>query len=101
MSKDRLICSARIQLPNKDIISRAINHLFPLEIYSVVNDDREFSLGGKGNSHDVIDNDGRSSSKKPAAKARERISEQLQNEAVCVMFTFPQECHGDELINKH
>ena len=32
-SRDGLICSAKIQLPNKNIISRAINHLFPLEIF--------------------------------------------------------------------
>ena len=36
LSKDGLICSARIQLPNKHIISRAINHLFPLEILTHV-----------------------------------------------------------------
>ena len=32
LSKDGVICSVYIQLPNKLIVSRAIKHLFPLEI---------------------------------------------------------------------
>ena len=35
-SKDGLIRSVKIQLPNKNIISRAINQLYPLEITSEV-----------------------------------------------------------------
>ena len=67
-----------------------------------MSDDREFSLGGKGNSCNVIDNDRRRpSNRNAAAKAHERISEQLRSEATYVMFTFPGECHGDELINNH
>ena len=45
-----------------------------------MNDNREFSLGSKDNSCDVIDDDGIA-----AAKACERISDQLQNEAICVI----------------
>ena len=85
LSKDALICTT-IQLPNKHI-SRAINHLFPLEIFSVVNDDRELSLGGKGSSCDVIDDDGKSSSRKTAAKVYERILQQLQNEVTLVLYS--------------
>ena len=44
-SKDGLIRSAKVQLSNHNVISRAINHLFPLEILSVVKTDKEFSLG--------------------------------------------------------
>ena len=35
-SKDRLTRSVKIQLPNKNIVSRAINHLYPLEITSKI-----------------------------------------------------------------
>ena len=38
---------------------------------------------------------------KATAKARERISDQLQNKATSVIFIFTREYHGDELINKH
>ena len=33
-SKDGLTQSANIQLPNKNIVSQAINHLYPLKITS-------------------------------------------------------------------
>ena len=35
LSKDGEIRSVIIQLPNKQLVSRAINHLFPLEIQAV------------------------------------------------------------------
>ena len=44
-NKNGLIRSIKIQLPNKTVISRTINHLFLLEISSVANTDYEFSLG--------------------------------------------------------
>ena len=67
----------RIQLPNKNIISRAINHLFPFEIFSVINADGEFSLGDNSSNMTHVDDDVRPSSRKAAAQTRERILEQL------------------------
>jgi len=34
-SKDGCICSVVVELPNKHLISRSVNHLFPLEIPAV------------------------------------------------------------------
>ena len=39
LSKDRQIRSVIIQLPNKQLVSRAINHLFPLEIQATQSED--------------------------------------------------------------
>ena len=79
---DGLIRSGRIQLPNKIIISRAMNHLFPLEISSVLSTDCEFSLV---DDNDVIPGNStinydieRPPKSEAAAKARERISEQIK-----------------------
>ena len=63
-------------------------------LHMVIPDNNHFrilkkTLRGKGNSHDVMDNDGRSSSRKAAVKARERISEQLQNEAPQLVLCSP------------
>ena len=97
-SKDGLIHSVRIQLPNKTIISHAINHLFPLEISSVVSTECEFSLGDDNDvipDNSMIDCDIKGPPKrKAAAKARERISEQMKPDPTCVIFSFPRECCG-------
>ena len=90
-SKDGLIRSAKVQLSNHNVISRAINHLFPLEILSVVKTDKEFSL--RDNS--FITDESRPSCRKAAIQAREKIFEQLNDEPTCIMFSFPRECHGD------
>ena len=99
--KDGLIRSVKIQLPNKTIISRAINHLFPLEISSVMSTNCEFSLG---DDNDVISDSSTMdydingpSKRKAAAKARERISEQMKPDPTCVMFSFPRECREENL----
>ena len=39
LSKDGQIRSVIIQLPNKQLVSRAINHLFPLEIQATQSQD--------------------------------------------------------------
>ena len=39
VSKDGQIRSVIIQLPNKQLVSRAINHLFPLEIQATQSED--------------------------------------------------------------
>ena len=97
--KDGLIRSVRIQLPNKTIISRAINHLFPLEISSVVSTECEFSLGDDNDvipDNSTLDCDIKGPPKrKAAAKARERISEQMKPDPTCVIFSFPRECCGE------
>ena len=89
--KDGLIRSVRIQLPNKIIISRAINHLFPLEISSVVSTECEFSLGDDNDvipDNSTIDCDIKGPPKrKAAAKACERISEQMKPDPTCVIFS--------------
>ena len=95
-SKDGLIYSVKIQLPNKTVILRTINHLFPLEISSVANTDYEFSLGDDNdivcdNSKTTCDDDERPPRRKAAAKAGERILEQLKPEPTCVIFSFPWE----------
>ena len=99
--KDGLIRSVRIQLRNKTIISRAINHLFPLEISSVVSTECEFSLGDNDDvipDNSTIDCDSKGPSKRKAAanyKACERISEQMKPDPTCVIFSFPRECCGE------
>ena len=39
LSKDGQIRSVIIQLPNKQLVSRAIDHLFPLEIQAIQSED--------------------------------------------------------------
>ena len=85
------IRSAKIQLSNKNIISRAINYLFPLEIDSQVDlikskdpirCNQDITMP-----RDVL-------SKKAAIEACQRISKQLTEHATCILFCYPQECHG-------
>jgi len=39
LSRDNQVRSVKVQLPNKNILDRPINHLYPLEIPSVINKD--------------------------------------------------------------
>ena len=52
LSKDGQIRSVIIQLPNKQLVSRAINHLFPLEIQATQSEDikneAEFTINESG-----------------------------------------------------
>ena len=48
LSKDGEICSVIIQLPNKQLVSRAINHLFPLEIQAVQSEAAETKSKPRG-----------------------------------------------------
>ena len=75
-----------------------------MEIYSVVNNDKEFTLGDNGESHDAINNinndDVRPSSRKAVVQACEKVSEQLQSEATCVTYVYlPQGVSRKDDIN--
>ena len=52
LSKDGQIRSVIIQLPNKKLVSRAINHLFPLEIQAtqseVIKNEAEVTFNESG-----------------------------------------------------
>ena len=102
-SKDGEIRSVIIQLPNKQLVSRAINHLFPLEIRAV---DHESEDVKTSSDKIVVNAELRSDSqyaelrgdsqymRKAAVQARKRIADQLNDQAVTIAFSFPQECHG-------
>ena len=65
LSKDGQIRSVIIQLPNKQRVSRAINHLFPLEIQATQSEDikneaevtinQSGALGSSGNLRDQVE----------------------------------------------
>jgi len=93
-SKDNCVRSAVVQLPNKNIISRAINHLFPLEVPPVASDEEIQELTNQstiteGAANIKGENDKYLSGRKAALQARERIAKLLSDEATTVCFTFP------------
>ena len=93
-SKDGEIHSVIIQLPNKQLVSRAINHLFPLEIRAV---DHESEGVKTSSDKNVVNAELRSDSqymRKAAVRACKRIADQLNDQAITIVFSFPQECHG-------
>ena len=73
LSKDGQIGSVIIQLPNKQLVSRAINHLFPLEIQAT-------QSGSSGNLQPL---------RKAADQARKRITEQLNDPSCCSSNLLP------------
>ena len=90
LSKDGQIRSVIIQLPNKQLVSRAINQLFPLEIQATQSEDN------KNEAEVTINESGASGSvRKAADQARKRITEQLNDPSCC--SSFPRECHGIEM----
>ena len=98
LSKDGQIRLVIIQLPNKQLVSRAINHLFPLEIQATQSEDI------KNEAEVTINESGASGSsgnlqplRKAAEQARKRITEQLNDQVAVVVFSFPRECHGTEM----
>ena len=91
LSKDGEIRSVIIQLPNKQLVSRAINHLFPLEIQAVQSEAAETKSKQSTETSDVhieLKGDSRTL-RKAAILARKRIGEQLTDQAVTVVFSFP------------
>jgi len=85
-SKDGKIRSAKILLTNKNIITQAINHLFPLEINSHSQVSCEESAARLEQSSIDIRN---ISKRQAAAETRTRISKQLTENAACILFCFP------------
>jgi len=83
--KDGLMWSVKIQLPNRNVISRAINHLYPLEITSEVSEDND----KKSPSESSLLNTRISSNRKAAIAARDKISRQLTKAATCLIFCSP------------
>ena len=92
-SKDGQIRSVIIQLPNKQLVSRAINHLFPLEIQAVQSEDEDMNLQ-KSDVNTELKGDSRPM-RKAAVQAHKRITEQLCDQPVTVVFSFPRECRGE------
>ena len=91
-SKDGEIRSVYIQLPNKQIVSRAINHLFPLEIQVAENEVEPKSVEQIQSN---IDPEDARPLRRAAMLARRRIGEQLTDQAVTVVFSFPGECREE------
>ena len=87
--KDGLIRSAKIQLPNRNIISRAINHLYPLEITSEVSEDIEKKSPSESSDDNLL-NTRISSNRKAAIAACGKISRQLTEAATCLIFCSPR-----------
>ena len=82
-----------LQLLHRQLISRAINHLFPLEIQATQPDNNESEVTSNESVTSDLNGDLRPL-RKAADQARKKISEQLNDQAVVVVFSFPQECHG-------
>ena len=97
LSKDKQIRSVIIQLPNNQLVSKAINHLYPLEIQATQSEDIK-------NDTEVTNNESVTSGsswnswplRKSADQARKRITEQLNDQFAAVVFSLPRECHGNE-----
>ena len=90
LSKDGQIRSVIIQLPNKQLVSRAINHLFPLEIQATQSEDI------KNEAEVTINESGASGSsgnlqplRKAADQACKRITEQLNDPSCCSSILLP------------
>ena len=98
LSKDGQIRSVIIQLPNKQLVSRAINHLFPLEIQATQSEDikneaevtinESVASGSIGNSQPL---------RKATDQACKRITKQLNDHVAAAVFSFPWEYHGTEM----
>ena len=82
-------------------MSRAINHLYPLEVSSFTDSQLDNTCNTTTNKnavdHDVTVNR-RSSLRTAASDARKKIADQLTSEATTVVFSFPGECH-EEMVN--
>ena len=93
---DMQIHSVIIQLPNRQLISRAINHLFLLEIQATQPDDNKSEVTSNESVTSDLNGDSRPL-RKAADQAHKKISEQLNDQAVVVVFSFPREYHGAEM----
>jgi len=96
LSRDNQVRSVKVQLPNKNILDRPINHLYPLEIPSVINND-DLPVIKTSPIADIedIDDQQKQIKRKAAINARAKISEYLRADAVTVTFSACRECHGE------
>ena len=90
LSKDGQIRAVIIQLPNKQLVSRAINRLFPLEIQATQSEDI------KNKAEVTINESGASGSsgnlqplRKAADQAHKRITEKLNDPSCCCSILLP------------
>ena len=100
ISKDGNIRSVVVELPNKHLISRSVNHVFPLEL-SAIQDTPNNTDGSNDETSTTTDDptstegkEGHPCLRKAASRAKQRIAELMSEEATTVCFTFPRECHG-------
>ena len=95
-SKDGQIRSVKIELPNKLVLSRAINHLYPLEIQAASDLTQANSLTNK------IEKDLKLSKpplRAASIEAHKRIALQMDNQPVMMAFSYPGECRGHDDVN--
>ena len=115
-SRDTKIRTAEVQLPSQIIISRSINHLYPLELpvkcsdkklLENVPDEEPLEDRNKGSSStDTFSNQGsvsktgnitapvedKSNKRKASVKAHKAIQDYLNDNFSTVLFCFPREC---------
>ena len=110
-SRDSKIRSAEVKLPSQNIISRPINHLYPLELPMKPSDKK---LPENVRDNDVKDSDrdlhstdtsigktfseisDTSTPRKAFVQARKAIHKYLNDEFTTVLFCFPRECRDDD-----
>jgi len=98
LSRDNQVRSVKVQLPNKNILDRPINHLYPLEIPSVIsNDDLPVIKTSPIVDTEDTDDQQKQIKRKAAINARAKISEYLRADAVTVTFSACRECHGENI----
>ena len=94
-SKDGEIHSVIIQLPNKQLVSRTINYLFPLKIQVVDHESKDVKTPGNDNVVNAVLRSDSQYMRKAVVQAHKRIVDQLNDQAVTVIFS-PWECHGEK-----
>ena len=100
-SKDGQIRSVKIELPNKQILVGAINHLFPLEIMVASDQNRVKTSNDEPVLTDQPIRELNLLPRKASIQARKKIAEQMRDEPVTITFCYPGECHGVNDITQH
>ena len=95
LSRDNQVRSVKVQLPNKNILDRPINHLYPLEIHSVINND-DLPVTKTSPIADTEDQQ-KQIKRKASINAGAKISEYLHADAVTVTFSACRECRGENI----
>jgi len=81
-------------LPNKQIISRAISQLYPLEIQvasDVTSKERSPVI-----ETDISQKTSKPTSRNASIRASKRIADQMNSQPVNVVFSYPRECRGED-----